>query len=229
MKPLSTLLFGSTVLVLSSCGSKPGDQQANGEAFDSVTLTTYSGSTAVAVTHEVHDYKTWLEAYNKLSDPGSRLSNFASPEDPNLVTVFELTRSHKDAKNVFESVQFRENLKIEGVTSEPQLSFFDVKYLVPVQTDKIYRLGVSHEVDDYDHWKKIFDQDEHIRSKANLELRAISTNADNPLMVNILFATDDLERAKETINSEELKRRMKEAGVRTEPIFAVFRVPDAPK
>ena len=183
----------------------------------------------MAVTHEVGDYRTWLKVYTDKSDPESRLSVFASPEDPNLITVFELTKSHKEARNVFTSPQFKETLKEEGVTSEPQLSFFDVKFRVPTKTDKVYRLGVTHEVANYDRWKKIFDEDENIRSKADLELRAISTNADNPNMVNIMFATDDIEKAKEVINSDELRKRMTEAGVRTEPIFAVFRVPKEPK
>lgn len=214
------------LLVIASCGVKKGDQVANEESFDTIKLTPFSGFTAVGMTHEVRDYNTWLKAYNDLSDPESRLSIFASPEDPNLITVFELTKSHKEARNAFASADFKEVLQAEGVTSEPVLNFFDVKFRESTPTTKIYRLGVSHEVLNYDHWKKVFDADGPVRAKANLELRAISTNAENPLMVNILFATDDIQKAKEVINSEELKRRMTEAGVRTEPVFAVFRVPN---
>lgn len=214
------------MVLLASCGVKTVDQGANEEAFDSIKLTPFSGFTAVGMTHEVRDYKSWLKAYNDLSNPESRLSIFASPEDPNLITVFELTKSHDEARNAFASADFKEMLQAEGVTSEPVLSFFDVKFRESTPTTKIYRLGVSHEVQDYDHWRKVFDADEPVRAKANLELRAISTNAENPQMINILFATDDIERAKEVINSEELKKRMTEAGVRSEPVFAVFRVPN---
>ncbi len=229
--PKSRLLawsFASVVaLLLAACGVKNADQTADEVAFDSVRLTAYSGATAVGMTHEVRDYNSWLKAYSELSDPESRLSIFASPEDPNLITVFELTKSHNEAKSIYTSTRFKKTLDAEGVTTNPILSFFDVKFRESSPTDKIYRLGVSHEVQDYDNWKKIFDEDNHIRVKANLELRAISTSADNPLMVNILFATDDIERAKEVINSDELKKRMTEAGVKTEPSFAVFRVPEA--
>jgi hypothetical protein len=226
MSPLSIrLIVPILVITLASCGSKPSDSGA-AQAFDSVRLVPYSGTTAVAVTYQVRDYKNWLLAYNNLSDPDSRLSVFASPDDPNLITVFELTKSHQDARNVFSSPHFRETLEAEGVTSEPLLNYFDVKFRLNAPSEKLYRLGVTHEVEDYDHWRKVFDEDEPIRSKANLELRAISTNADNPLIVNILFATDNLEKAKEVINSEELKKRMKEAGVRSEPVFAVFIVPE---
>ena len=214
----------SGVMLFVSCGN-PAGQQNKSEAFDSVRLTPYSGNTAVALTHEVRDYQAWLKAYQGHSDPDSRISVYASPEDPNLITVFELTKSHEEARTAFQSPEFRETLEAEGVTSEPMLAYFDIKFRISAPTEKKYRLGVSHEVSDYDHWKKVFDEDEHIRVKANLELRAISTNADKPNMVNILFATDDIEKAKEVINSEELRKRMTEAGVRSEPVFAVFRVP----
>jgi len=215
-------------ILCSSCGTKPVDQKANEAAFDTVKLTPYSGNTAVAMTHEVRDFETWLKAYTISSDPDSRLSIFSSPDDPNMITVFELTKSHEEARATYSSLEFRESLESEGVTSEPTINFFDIKFRVTGPTEKVYRLGVSHEVKDYDHWKQVFDEDEPIRAKANLELRAISTNADNPLIVNILFATDDIEKAKGLINSDELRKRMSEAGVRSEPVFAVFRVPSPP-
>lgn len=217
------------LILVSACGGQRTSSGENSAAFDTVKLTPYTGYTAVAVTHEVKDYTTWLKAYNDLSSPESRLSIYASPEDSNLITIFELTKSHVDAKNAFASPAFRETLLAEGVTSEPTFAYFDVKFRVTTATNKIYRLGVSHAVIDYDRWKKIFDEDEHIRSKADLELRAISTNADNPRMVNIMFATDDIEKAKQVINSDELRKRMTEAGVSSEPVFTVLRVPDEKK
>jgi len=222
------LLFILLVLVgglfwVSCTGRK--DLQDKSQAFDSVTLTPYSGATAVAITHEVRDYAGWLSAYTAHSDPNSRWSIYSSPEDNNLITVFELTRSHDEARTAFLSPEFRKMLEDEGVIGDPVLSYFDIKFRVSTPTNKKYRLGVSHEVNDYNHWKKIFDEDENIRMRAKLELRAISTSADNPSMVNILFATDNVDKAKDVINSEELRRRMNEAGVRTEPVFAVFRVP----
>lgn len=214
------------VLILAAgCGKNSTNQVENSQAFDSVKLSAYSGYTAVAVTHEVKDYDEWLKVYTDRSDPQSRLSIFASPDDPNLITVFELTKSHTDAKNVFGSDQFKKAMLEEGVTSDPVFNYYDVKFRMPGKTTKVYRLGVSHEVENYEKWKKVFDEDEPIRTKADLELRAISTNADNPNMVNIMFATDDIEKAKGTINSDELRKRMTEAGVRSEPVFTVLRVP----
>lgn len=214
------------IMIAASCSSDK-KQSANGDstAFDTARLPAYSGYTAVAVTHTVKDFDSWLKAYTDASEPASRLSIYASPDDPNLITVFELTKSHEDAKNNFTSDKLKEVMRNAGVLGEPKYQFFDVRYRATNPTSKVYRLGVTHRVESYERWKKIFDEDEVIRAEAQLELRAISTNADDPLVINVMFATDDIEKAKNVINSGELKKRMKEAGVLTEPDLSVFRVP----
>jgi hypothetical protein len=233
MKKLLTLGFPFIcflflqLLILGCGGGKKTDQSANSAAFDSVKVPFYSGNTAVAVTHEVKNFDDWYKVYTDESDPQARLSIFASPEDPNLITVFQLTRSHEEAKNAFASVELKKSMVEAGVSSEPIYHYFDVKYRVTETTGKRYRLGVTHEVEDYERWKKIFDEDEGIRAKANLELRAISLDADNAHMVNIMFATENIEEAKSLINSDELRKRMQLAGVRSEPVFTVF-VPKNP-
>jgi hypothetical protein len=215
------------ILFLAGCGGdKSTSSDDNSEAFDSIKAPVYSGNTAVGVTHEVKDYRTWLEAYNKNSDPASRLSVFASPDDPNLITVFALTKNHKDAKDAFSSPEFKAILANEGVTSEPSFNYFDIKYQPSGKTDKKYRLGVSHPVKDYAQWKRVFDEDEKIRTEAGLELRAISTSADDPNMVHIMFATNDVDKAKDLIHSDDLKKRMAEGGVIGEPALTVYKVPD---
>ncbi len=215
------------ILLASSCSSdrKTATNEHDSNAFDSVQLPAYSGYTAVAVTHSVKDFDSWLKAYTDASEPASRLSIYASPDDPNLITVFELTKSHEEARNNFTSDKLKEIMRNAGVLGEPKFQYFDVRYRATQPTIKNYRLGVTHRVESYERWKKIFDEDEVIRAEAQLELRAISTNADDPLVINVMFATDDIEKAKNVINSGELKKRMKEAGVMTEPDLSVFRVP----
>lgn len=231
MKKLLTMGFSAFSVVclwifLASCGGEKSSSAENNSAeFDSVTLPVYSGNTAIAVTHEVKNYDEWIKVYTDASDPQSRLSIFASPEDPNLITVFELTKSHEDARNAFASDRIKKAMQDAGVTSEPVFHYYDIKFRVAEKTDKKYRLGVSHEVDSYEKWRKVFDEDEPIRAKANLELRAISVDAGNDHMVNIMFATEDIDKAKGVINSDELRKRMQLAGVRSEPSFTVYTLP----
>ncbi len=227
LSAFTTLGFIPLLVLVAGCGGgKTSSGEENSSAFDSVKLPAYSGYTAVAVTHSIKNYDSWLKVYTDVSDPSSRLSIYASPDDPNLITVFELTKSHKDARNSFASEKIKNAMQDEGVISEPVYHYYDIKYRSSGPTEKLYRLGVSHAIENYERWKKIFDEDEPIRAEAGLELRAISTNADDPNMVNIMFATNDIDKAKEVINSEELKKRMTEAGVRSEPEFTVLKVPN---
>jgi hypothetical protein len=227
MNKLLTLAFAlSLFLLLIGCsGENKTHQSENSAAFDSVKVSQYSGNTAIAVTHSVKDYDEWLKVYTDVSDPDSRLSVYASPDDANLITVFELTKSHTDAKNAFDSDDRKKAMEQAGVSSPPLFHYYDVKYRVTDKTDKIYRVGVTHAVTNYDQWKKVFDEDEPIRREAGLELRAISTNADDPNIVNIMFATNDVDKAKDLINSTDLKKRMAEGGVRSEPELTVLKVP----
>lgn len=225
--PAALFICGSVAFGLIGCGGNPrSNNEDNSKAFDSIQAPAYSGYTAVAVTHTVKDYQQWLKVYNADSDPQSRLSIYASPDDPNLITVFELTKSHSDARNSFSSDFMKKEMSEAGVISVPVYTYFDIKFRSSDTTPKKYRLGVSHSVENYDKWKKVFDEHEGVRAEAGLELRAISTNADDPQYVNVMFATDDIAKAKDLIHSEELKKRMEKGGVKSEPILTVFKVPE---
>ncbi len=226
LPPALSIIGGFSLFILAACVGKPNSHRENSAAFDSIKAPVYSGYTAVAVTHSVKDYHQWLKVYNDDSDPKSRLSVYASPDDPNLITVFELTKSHTDAKNSFSSDFLKNEMMEAGVTSIPVYQFYDIKYRSSDKTYKVYRLGVTHTVVNYDNWKKVFDEDEQIRADAGLELRAITTNSDDPLTVNVMFATDDIAKAKDLINSDELKKRMSQAGVRSGPVLTVLKVPE---
>ncbi len=222
----SILGVASLFFALSSCGGTTSQQSENSAAFDSIKAPSYTGDTEVAITHSVKDYKEWLEVYNKNSDPNARVSIYTSSDDPNLITIYELTRSHNAARSAFNS-EVNKSLREEaGVNSEPIVTFYDIRYRTDIETDKPYRLGVSHVVADYNKWKKGFDEDEPIRAEAGLELRSIATNADDPNIVHVIFATNDIQKAKDVITSVDLKKRMKEAGVISGPDLIVLKIPN---
>jgi hypothetical protein len=218
MKKLSPVAI-FVALILFACGGSPSTEES--------TPVVYSGNTVVGVTHTVKDFAAWLKVYQAKSDSNSRVSLYVSPEDPNLVTVFELTVSHEDAKKMFASEDLKKVMQEAGVSSEPVFMYFDMKYRNMEKSPKKYRVLVSHEVADYDAWKKVFDADAPRRAEASLELRALSTDADNPKMVYIMFATEDANQAKGMMDTDDLKAKMKEAGVISEPKVTVLMMPPA--
>lgn len=204
------------MLFLSGCGSKPSGQPE----------TVYTGKTAMRITHSVRNFSEWLKVYQEVSDSAARISLYVSPEDPNLVTVYEFSASHEDAKKKFSSEQMRKMMKRAGVSSEPVITYFDVKYRRNAPTKKMYRVEITHDVEDYETWKRVFDAGEERRINAGLELRGIFLDADNQTMVGVVLATDDVEKLREMMASEEFQKIKKEAGITSKEMVMVLKVPD---
>jgi heme-degrading monooxygenase HmoA len=78
---------------------------------------------------------------------------------------------------------------------------------------------VRTKVKDYAKWRPYFD--EHIAMrKANGQIsERVFRNANNPNELVLMFEWDDLEKARRFRESDELKQRMKEAGVEGQPDF----------
>ncbi len=76
---------------------------------------------------------------------------------------------------------------------------------------------VRHKVEDYAKWKHVFDEHGASRkangSKGGLLLR----NADNPNEVVILLEWDDLAKARQFVQSQDLRAAMERAGVADQP------------
>jgi len=177
----------------------------------------YSGNTVVGVVHEVTDFAKWEKAYTEKSDPQARIGYIQSIDDPNLVAVFEFTKSHDAAKARFEDPEFKQVMADAGVKSKPVLTFYDMKYLRSEKSPDPYRIALNHKVKDYATWKKAFDSDEQRRKEAGLTLIGMATAPDDPNLVYMMFATADLDGAKEMLASNELKKVMEEAGVIGKP------------
>jgi len=212
--PIPSIIL--VMIVLAGCGTMPS----------SSTETVYSGKTAMRITHSVRDFSEWLKVYKEVSDSNSLISLYVSPENPNLVTVYEFTSSHEEARKKFDSEQMRRTMKRAGVSSEPVITYFDIKYRRNASSKKMYRVEITHDVEDYDTWKKVFDTGEQRRINAGLELRGIFLDADNPTMVGVVLATDNVEKLREMMASEEFQKIKKEAGIASKEMILVLKVPD---
>ena len=78
---------------------------------------------------------------------------------------------------------------------------------------------VRSRVTDFDTWLAVFDSHEDVRRAAGLLGHHINRAQDDPNDVSIYMALSDLETAKEFSASDDLRRRMQEAGVVSAPEF----------
>ena len=238
MKKLSINLFMSVavILFLSYCGGGKSsyDTESEEETVAETEMeaaeseSAYSQKTVMRVVHEVEDYSKWIVGYEEKSDPEARISVYVNVDNPNEVTVFEFTKSHEEATAFIQSDEIKSAMDEYGVTTEPVLTLYDMKY-INIDDDPIgkYRVAIQHEVSDYASWKEKFDADAERRAEAGLQLRGLATSADQPNMVHIFFATDNLEPVKNMLDDPEMKKVMDDAGVISEPVVVYLTIPDS--
>jgi heme-degrading monooxygenase HmoA len=78
-------------------------------------------------------------------------------------------------------------------------------------------LLVRHKVEDYARWRPIYDEHGATRKASGSAGGRVFRSADNPNEVVILLEWDDLEKARQFAQSEDLRQAMQRAGVVDQP------------
>lgn len=83
--------------------------------------------------------------------------------------------------------------------------------------------GIFHEVNDFNSWKVVFDEDEPRRETAGFKFLSILRSVEDENSIAIFFMTPDHKAAKDFI-SDDLQEKMEEAGVSSVPSFIMYDV-----
>ena len=83
-------------------------------------------------------------------------------------------------------------------------------------------LIVQHRVKDYRKWRRTYNAHAPARRKAGLGSAQVYRGADDPLKVAIVFKVKNAARAKAFVESDDLKRVMKAAGVVGKPTITLI-------
>jgi heme-degrading monooxygenase HmoA len=78
-------------------------------------------------------------------------------------------------------------------------------------------LLIRHKVEDYAKWKPLFDEHGATRQANGSRGGQLFRNANDPNELVILFDWDDLEQARQFVQSEDLRQVMQRAGVADQP------------
>jgi heme-degrading monooxygenase HmoA len=76
---------------------------------------------------------------------------------------------------------------------------------------------VRHKVEDYAKWKPMFDDHGATRKASGFRGHHLFRDADDPSELVILFEVDDMEKARQFCQSEDLRQAMQRAGVSDQP------------
>jgi len=188
--------------------------------------------TVVAINHEVKDWGAWRQAYdehqsNREEAGLEELDVLRDLDNRNEVMIILRSRNHETARDFSSSNDLKEAMERAGVGTEPQIWYWNV---VQARENEVaswkYRLLISHEVRDFKAWKPMFDGHESSRQEAGINILGVARDREKPNLVSIMFAFDDLEKAQKYAASEDLRVRMDEAGVISQPGMKWMVVPD---
>ncbi len=76
---------------------------------------------------------------------------------------------------------------------------------------------IRAKVEDYAKWKPVFDEHRATRQASGSKGGRLFRNADDPNETVILFEWDDLEKARQFAQSDDLRQRMQQSGVADRP------------
>lgn len=76
---------------------------------------------------------------------------------------------------------------------------------------------IRHKVTDFEGWKPVYDAHASARAAAGLKEEHLFRNADNAHEVILLFAAENLDKARAFADSADLRQKMQTAGVMDQP------------
>jgi heme-degrading monooxygenase HmoA len=89
-------------------------------------------------------------------------------------------------------------------------------------------LLVQHPVEDYDKWKRVFDEHATARKAAGSKGGVVLRDADDPNQVTILLEIENLADARAFAGSDDLREAMQRAGVTGPPNVSFLKEADKP-
>jgi hypothetical protein len=186
-------------------------------------------SSVMIVRHKVADYDKWKTGYD-LHD-SARLANglhnyviCRGIQDPNMVMVALIMDDVTKAKAFAASKDLKDRMKSLGISGTPVIDFLEATLNDTSHILATTRTMVRHKVKDWDAWKKEFDSHKQARMDAGLEDRVIAHTAGDTHNVTLVFAVNDQAKADAFMKSDDLKNKMKAAGVMGAPDVYNYKV-----
>ncbi len=236
VKIFTSLCIVAGMLLLSSCNSKTDKKAADNPAdtatakMDTPVPPAASGPTLVMIMrHKVADYAKWKMAYDSHDSMrlASGIHNYIiarGTEDPNMLMVATKIDDVDKAKGMATSQGLKDKMKAAGVIGAPSIDYIESVMNDTSAMQQTVRLMINHKVKDWDAWKKSFDSHKQSRMDAGLTDRVVAHTIGDTHNVTLVFAVTDMDKAKAFMNSDDLKNKMKEAGVEGPPDFFYYKI-----
>lgn len=234
VKLFATICIAAGFLLLSACNSgndkKIDENKTDSTGTKTELIVAPSGPTLVGlIRHKVADYDKWKPGYDAGDSLrlASGIHNYViarGVDDPNTVLVATKIDDVAKAKAFTAMPELKDGMKKAGVVGQPIFDYLESVLNDTTAIQETIRAMVRHKVKDWDAWKKSFDEHKQARIDAGLTDRVISYTVGDNHNVSLVFAVADMAKAKAFMKSDDLKNKMKEAGVEGAPDIFFYRI-----
>jgi len=204
-------------------GAIPGCKNKEEKKTDEIIPVVFTPFKAIMILHPVADFTKWQIAYHA-NDSVRKVYGVSDYfigrglDDSSMVLVVDKVTEGQKAKDFADLPKVKEDMEKAGVTGQPVVSIVNVIREDDSTITQKDRVMVSHRVNDFATWVKVFDEEGKSTRAANGLLdRGMARGLVDSNMVYLQFAITDLEKAKARIASEDLKNLMTKAGVSGPP------------
>ncbi|MBK9014396.1 MAG: hypothetical protein IPM82_10065 [Saprospiraceae bacterium] len=219
-------------IFLAACGGEPKDtaETTAAPAVDSTAAAPATLFAAMTVKHTVADFAKWKPVFDAhaqaRTDAGlTIISVLQDKTNPNIVLVSTKASDLQKARDFSSSPVLKEAMQKSGVTSAPEVAFYNVLRFDEAAATSKDRLLITHRVKDFDAWLKVFDgEGGATRASNGVVDRALGRGVDDPNMVLLAFVVTDMAKAQARVASEDLKKVMMDAGVEGPPQINFYTV-----
>lgn len=185
----------------------------------------------LAIQHPVADLDKWMQGYMNHDSVRqayglSHMYVGQNVNQPSDVLVVNRMENVDQAKQFTQLPDLKNAMDDAGVTGAPEFHYVNI-----LRSDTVNksdnRVLIVHKVSDWNTWLQAYDNEGmETRRQHGLEDVGLGRSADDPNKVYVVFAVNDMEKARSRIESDELKQLMMNAGVEGEPEIMWYRIVD---
>jgi hypothetical protein len=231
MKKMSALaaglFFTALSILFTACKSEeaknePVAENASAPAPEAVNTIVTTPELMCMIKHKVKDYAAWKIVYD--SDDSARRANglqsyvLGRGADDSLMVMVAMKVDNLDkAKAYAKTPWLKAKMQQGGVVGAPEISFVNVLWQDTVNVGNIPRVITTYTVNDWDTWKKVFEEGKQARMENGIVDRNYGHDADDNKKVSTVTALTDVEKAKAHWASDAIKKRIEAGGI-TSPL-----------
>lgn len=173
---------------------------------------------AVLVAHRIADWDQWKQVFDDHAPARKEASYLGhdvhrDADDPDMVYIYCAATDTDRLKAFLESADLRDTMNNAGVVGAPTVTLMTPKSADFIADQMLAGLVVIHDVEDYDRWRKAYDDFDDHRKESGIVGHAVSQELGNPNRVIVYHQANDVDTLRQFAHSPRLKDAMQRAGV----------------